>query len=82
MPRTTHAGMTAAAERLRRAVENATVILESGEEVHVTVSVGGAIARTVPDPETGKRLLEEADAALYRAKDNGRNRVDVAPRRR
>lgn len=43
----------------------------------VTVSVG--VASVVPDPSLGRRDLQtSADAALYRAKAAGRNRVEVA----
>lgn len=49
----------------------------SGVAPHVTVSVG-AVAR-VPDSKGAcDRLLAEADAALYRAKDAGRNRWKMA----
>jgi diguanylate cyclase (GGDEF)-like protein len=80
MPRTSYAGVTGTAERVRRAVEEHPVVTEAGEEIRVTISVGGAAALTISDPEDGMRLLEEADAALYRAKDAGRNRVEMAPR--
>lgn len=46
MTKTTQAGLTAAAERVRRAVDDRLVTLESGEEVHVTISVGGAATST------------------------------------
>ena len=42
MPRTSYAGVTATAERVRRAVEEHPVVTEAGEEVRVTISVGGA----------------------------------------
>ena len=65
------------AERLRAAVE-ARPFLE-GElyrPVHVTVSVGTAGASTYPvEPDA---LLARADAACYRAKEAGRNRVEAA----
>jgi len=49
----------------------------SGVAPHVTVSVG-AVAR-VPDARDGAaRLLAEADAALYRAKEAGRNRWQMS----
>ena len=40
----------------------------------VTVSVGVALAHG-SDPTSTEVLLQEADAALYRAKTAGRNRV-------
>lgn len=80
MPRTSYAGVTATAERVRRAVEEHPVVTEAGEEIRVTISVGGAAAIVVDEPEDGQHLLEEADAALYRAKELGRNRVEMAPR--
>lgn len=44
----------------------------------VTISVGVASARGVPGAAPAE-LVAEADAALYRAKNGGRNRVEVAP---
>jgi diguanylate cyclase (GGDEF)-like protein len=66
----------ACAERIRLAVSKARV---PGADGHVTASIGLA----VHDPQDGAPpgaavLLREADAALYRAKALGRNRVCVA----
>ncbi len=80
MARTTYAGVTAAAERLRRTVEAHPAVLGSGHEVRITISVGAAATAEIDDPDDGKHLLEAADAALYRAKANGRNRIEIAPR--
>jgi diguanylate cyclase (GGDEF)-like protein len=43
--------------------------------VNITISMGLAVAdnSSVPDPE---KLLHEADLGLYKAKQNGRNRVE------
>ncbi|QDT54376.1 putative diguanylate cyclase YedQ [Caulifigura coniformis] len=67
----------AIAERLRAKVETTPVALKEGEELRITVSVG-----LVYPPESSSltldRLLTEADAALYRSKQAGRNRVTTA----
>jgi GGDEF domain-containing protein len=48
----------------------------------VTVSIG--LASTSSEKSTPEQVMEAADKALYRAKDNGRNRLETAssPRRR
>jgi diguanylate cyclase (GGDEF)-like protein len=61
-------------ERARRAVEELTVL--SGEiKLRPTISVGYAVSRAGESPE---EFLTRADAALYEAKRNGRNRVERA----
>lgn len=64
-----------AAERIRRVIEESP--FRSGEnELSLTISVG--VANLDPGVENpGEKLLEAADAALYRAKREGRNRVCV-----
>lgn len=65
----------ATAERLRTALADRSFGLIDGSCLTVTASLGLATA----DPETGSidDLITRADAALYRAKDAGRNRVEV-----
>ena len=58
------------AEKLRTAVADLTVEVASGTDVQVTVSIG--IAEYDGSLE---EALHRADAALYLAKDNGRNQV-------
>jgi diguanylate cyclase (GGDEF)-like protein len=58
------------AERARVAV--ATGVQVAGAEVPLRVSLGVAATRTPDDPD---HLIAAADAALYRAKAAGRNRV-------
>ncbi|MGY1409632.1 GGDEF domain-containing protein [Luteimonas sp. A611] len=60
------------AERLREAIA-ATIFSPGGTPRQITVSVGVAPLRS---PDTSRsQLLAAADAALYRAKHEGRNRV-------
>ncbi|MFU8788766.1 MAG: diguanylate cyclase [Methylobacter sp.] len=60
------------AERLRAQVEAVAIDHEAGI-VQVTVSIGGACVAA--DDGNGEAVLHRADAALYEAKDTGRNRV-------
>jgi len=64
-----------AAERLRTMVESHEV-QDNGNLLRVTISVGVA---TFPHERVhdSKELVDYADQALYKAKDNGRNRVEV-----
>jgi diguanylate cyclase (GGDEF)-like protein len=62
-----------AAERVRRAFERAGVTV-AGCNLDATVSIGAASGQSGTDIVA---LLAAADAALYRAKANGRNRVEA-----
>lgn len=63
------------ADRLRKSIESVRLDTHKGE-VHVTVSVGVAVASNeVLDLPT---LINRADVALYEAKRGGRNKVVVA----
>ncbi len=62
----------AIADRLEDALSTPFTI-DDGREVFLTVSMGLAIGRG-PTPEV---LLRSADAAMYRAKERGRNRLEV-----
>ncbi len=70
------------AERLRRQVEAVSLPLAQGETVRFTVSIG--VATSMPTARNSAKrpdirsLLALADAALYRSKAGGRNRVSVA----
>jgi diguanylate cyclase (GGDEF)-like protein len=62
------------AERIRTHVQSRTIAIAAGQEVSVTVSIGGAFA---PQWVRSSPLLwvERADQQLYRAKTEGRNRA-------
>lgn len=69
LPGTHAADAASVAERLRCAI--------AGETPDLSISVGVATSRG--RKIEAEALLDEADAALYRAKRGGRNRVEVAP---
>jgi len=67
------AALRAIAERFRALVER-TSIRTDGRDLRATISIGGTIA-TVGASAEG--IYDRADAALYRAKTEGRNRVVI-----
>jgi two-component system, cell cycle response regulator len=64
------------AERVRKNIESAKV-MHSGKELSVTVSIGVAQYDSSRDEET-RDIIERTDKALYRAKQEGRNKVCLA----
>ncbi len=67
-------GAMALGERLRERVQAAALDCD-GRPVAVTVSIG--VGSWLEQPDSSKRLIDEADQALYTAKRAGRNRVVV-----
>ena len=66
----------AVAGQLHASIETKAIPLD-GDSVHITVSVGAALAKTTAGC-TAAQLVTLADACLYRAKQGGRNRVEYA----
>ena len=76
LPETGLRQATEAAERIRRTLE-ARHVIWNGRPLGVTASIG---VSAVPDCTTVPgEVLGQADAALYRAKEAGRNQVATAP---
>ncbi len=68
----TDAEILAQADRMRKVVGDAVPLIDG--DTYVSTSIGIAIA----DREglSGESLVQDADAAMYRAKERGRNRVE------
>ena len=62
------------AERLRETIGEVVVYADDGQEVRFTISVGLSSSDI---SENIDMLIKTADEALYRAKNGGRNRVEV-----
>jgi diguanylate cyclase (GGDEF)-like protein len=66
--------VVALANRVREAVA-ALSIEHEGKSIPVTVSIGVACHEPESETESIEALVARADAALYKAKETGRNRV-------
>jgi diguanylate cyclase (GGDEF)-like protein len=66
------------AEKLRQHIESMNIEHQGSPLGKIALSIG--ISSIVsPDANDAKKLLSKADKALYKAKTNGRNRVEVSP---
>jgi diguanylate cyclase (GGDEF)-like protein/PAS domain S-box-containing protein len=84
MPNTDHFGALSVAERVCQLVRDLR-LPHAGNETEGVMTVSIGVATAMPgDPVSGldsiETLLSAADAALYQAKSDGRNRVVVAAR--
>ncbi len=63
-------------ERLREALSKEEIDIDNGRKIKITISIG--ISSFPDDGSTLKELIEASDIALYKAKNEGRNRVILA----
>ncbi len=80
LPQTDTAGACVLGERIRQTIAEAPFEIGSATPIPVTISIGVGSLRDAT--QTAEQLVEAADAALYAAKDGGRDRVVAAPQGR
>lgn len=77
LPDTSATGASLLAESLRRSVAQLRLQCDGGSPQQMTVSIG--VCTVLPGSHPSPlEVIDLADQALYRAKQNGRNRVEVA----
>lgn len=76
LPETGKSGAKILSQRIRRGIEQMQTTI-NGEQIGVTVSVGVSSSDMEGGENTRPVLIERADQALYAAKRNGRNRVEI-----
>ena len=76
LPQTTTKMASVVAERIRANIEKEH-FLDGFSGGEVTVSLGVATYSDKKDWESGNPLVEDSDKALYKAKNAGRNRVEI-----
>lgn len=64
------------AERIRVTIENNHIVLDSGEVVHITVSIGVTQLNNTKDKNI-EMTIKRCDNALYESKNKGRNMVST-----
>jgi diguanylate cyclase (GGDEF)-like protein len=78
LPGLDQAGGHARVEELRHAIRCAPIRISDEQSITVTGSFG-AIAFDPRRPLPAAELIDRADQALYRSKENGRDRIEYAP---
>lgn len=71
----------AIAESIRQSVEKYLFALPDGTTIRLTISIGVAVFPDHCDEQDDADFFEQADRALYEAKNTGRNRVCAIPKR-
>jgi diguanylate cyclase (GGDEF)-like protein len=77
LPDTTVEGAGILLERCRATLASTLIRAENGKAFHITASFG-LVCNEKNMATDAEALIKIADEALYRAKANGRNRVEMA----
>ena len=80
LPDTGTEGARAMAERIREKISERVYLASAGLAVRVSASIG--VAACPDHGKSAEELLAGADAAMYRVKNEGKNGVSLAVRRR
>lgn len=75
LPETTRDDAMGLAERFRRLIEDVKCLSDDQQTIRLTISIG--VAERHGD-DSDERVIDRADQALYKAKNNGRNRVELS----
>jgi len=76
LPNTHKEGVGIVAEEMRRSIENHKLLLCGQNPIGITVSIGtNCITPARDETCSAEDFISDADKALYRAKDEGRNKV-------
>ncbi len=74
-PNTTQENARRVAERIRTAFETHSFSGIEGQKLTISIGISGVPDATI---DTQEKLIHAADVALYEAKKNGRNRIELA----
>ncbi len=75
LPQTNRQKAIEVADRLTKAIDGSSTVLEDGSVIHVTISIGVAVSTGYHD--SLEALLGKADKGLYLAKQHGRNQFEL-----
>jgi len=75
LPNTHVEGAKNIALKIKKIVETQTINIDNKKQIHFTISIG--ISKINADEQAIDAALNRADKALYKAKEHGRNRVEI-----
>lgn len=76
LPHTSISGAVTIAQKIRKDIKNINIIINDNKTIHVSVSIGVSSV-DVQNQKVLDPALKQADDALYRAKEKGKDRVEL-----